>query len=41
MKASDNALWAGRKESVDECKIANALIEHGTQSTWPNSQLSG
>jgi len=23
------------------CKIANALIEHGTQSTWPNSRHFG
>ena len=24
---------------LSECQIANALIEHGTKSTWPNSRL--
>ena len=27
--------------NLGECQIANALIEHGTQSTWPNSRHLG
>jgi hypothetical protein len=42
----DYCLWViKRKQSslqiLNECKIANALIEHGTQSTWPNSRHLG
>jgi hypothetical protein len=27
--------------NLDECQIANTLIEHGPQSTWPTSRHLG